>query len=112
MSGLLVQKLIANQQDSACSRKRPLHVIPKLVTKYRVLASLSLREIFLVAIEKCCHVGVHHIELPVDLLLFTRFEPSNAKVIVYARNHALKDLLVWLPGSGQNLFFVCRITPA
>ena len=67
-----------------------------------------LREVALVAPDQGRHVRRHDVELAADVFRLPRLQPAQAEVAVHARDHALEQLLVRLPGHRQDHLLVRR----
>ncbi len=46
------------------------------------------------------------VQLTLNVFRLSRRQSADAKIVVHARDHALKDLLVWVPNDGQDRFLV------
>src|SRR6266480_2499144 len=84
----------------------PQHGLPQ-----HSLLSRVLREVAFVAPEQGRYVGRHDVEFAANALGLPRLEAADAEVAVDAGDHALEQLLVRLPGHGQDRPLVRREAP-
>src|SRR5262249_40521017 len=60
----------------------------------------------LLALDELRPVGRNDIEFGANPLRFAGCQPTHAEIAVDARDHALKNFLIRLPGDGHDLLFI------
>ncbi len=65
------------------------------------------REISFETGNKSIHIRGNDVQFAANVLGFTRFQATDAKVVVHAGDHTLKDLLIWFSGHRHDLSAIC-----